>query len=264
MPERTDSLRERSLRCGVVFVEFTDPRLVAAYDTLNPYEADAQPGFYGALAAELGAETIVDLGCGTGVITCELAGRGFRMIGVEPAPAMLEQARRRLCAGKVVWIDGGAVDIGTPNVDLAIMTGHVAQFFLTDNEWQAALVGLHAALRPGGHLAFESGNPGAREWEQWTHDQRRTVHDAVAGPITTWLEVHDASNEVVTYTIHHEFATTGEHVIAPSALRFRCEADLARSLGDAGFAVERVYGDWDRRPASQQARELIVVARRVD
>jgi hypothetical protein len=51
--------------------------------------------------------------------------------------------------------------------------------------------------------------------------------------------------------------------VAPSALRFRGEAELARSLGDAGFAVERVYGDWDRRPASPTSRELIVVARRV-
>ena len=41
------------------------------------------------------------------------------------------------------------------------MTGHVAQFFLTDEHWRAALTALHAALRPGGRLAFESRNPDA-------------------------------------------------------------------------------------------------------
>jgi SAM-dependent methyltransferase len=245
-------------------VEFTDSRLVAIYDTLNPYEPEAQPGFYRALATELGATTIVDLGCGTGLITCDLAESGYRMIGVEPAPAMLALARRRPCTGDVRWIDGGADVVGTPNADLAIMTGHVAQFFLTDDGWQAALVALYDALRPGGHVAFESRNPDAREWEHWTAARRRTVHDSVAGPIRTWCEVHDAHNDVVNYSIHYEFSATGELVVAPSALRFRSEADLAQSLGDAGFVVEHIYGDWDRRPASSTTRELIVVARRVD
>jgi SAM-dependent methyltransferase len=247
-----------------MFVEFADPRLAAAYDALNPYEPDAQPRFYRALAAGLHATTIVDLGCGTGLITCELAEHGFRMIGVEPAPAMLERARRRRCAGDVHWIDGGADAIGTPNADLAIMTGHVAQFFLTDDAWHAALVALHDALRPGGHLAFESRNPDAREWEQWTPERRRTVHDPVAGAITTWSEVHEVRDDVVTYTICYEFAVTGEHLVAPSALRFRSKTELTESLSGAGFAVAHVYGDWDRHPASPTTRELIVVARRVE
>jgi predicted RNA methylase len=55
--------------------EFTDPRLVAVYETINPYAADAQPGFYSQLAAELGAAAIVDLGCGTGLISASWRGR---------------------------------------------------------------------------------------------------------------------------------------------------------------------------------------------
>ena len=66
--------------------EFADPRLVAIYDSVNVYAANAQPGFYGQLAAELDAVSVVDLGCGTGVITCELARQGFRVIGIDPSP----------------------------------------------------------------------------------------------------------------------------------------------------------------------------------
>src|SRR5438132_2678736 len=88
--------------------EFTDPRLVAIYDTVNPYAADAQPGFYAQLALETGAVSIVDLGCGTGLITCELARRGYRMIGVDPAPAMLDIARLRPFGERVRWICGSA------------------------------------------------------------------------------------------------------------------------------------------------------------
>jgi hypothetical protein len=74
------------------------------------------------------------------------------------------------------------------------------------------------------------------------------------------VRVHDVRDGVVSHTIHYEFAANGEHVIAPSQLRFRTHDELWRSLADAGFTVERVYGDWDRRPVGPATRELIVVA----
>jgi SAM-dependent methyltransferase len=242
--------------------EFTDPRLVAIYDTVNAYAADAQPRFYSELALEVGAASIVDLGCGTGLITCELARAGYRMIGVDPAPAMLSVARQHPYGDRVRWIEGDASRLGAPDADLAIMTGHVAQFFLSDESWRAALAALHAALRPGGRLAFESRNPGAREWESWSRDARRTADDPVAGPVDTWCEVHDVRDGIVSCTNHYAFAFTGEELVSPNRLRFRTEDELTQSLADAGFTIERVYGDWDRRPANPSTGELIVVAAR--
>lgn len=61
------------------FVEYTDPRFVALYDTLNPFAADTS--FYLELAKKLSASSIIDLGCGTGLLTCELAKRGYRVVG---------------------------------------------------------------------------------------------------------------------------------------------------------------------------------------
>jgi SAM-dependent methyltransferase len=254
--------RSHNLRDEMI-AEFTDPRLVAIYDTINAYAADTQPRFYAQLAAELGATSIVDLGCGTGLITCELARQGYRMTGIDPAPAMLELARRRSYGDRVFWIDGDASRIGTPNADLAIMTGHVAQFFLTDESWHATPTALRPALRPGGRLAFESRNPGAREWESWTGAARWSADDPTAGRVDTWFEVNDVRDGIVSYTIHYVFAATGEEVVSPVKLRFRTVEELTQSLADAGFAVERVYGDWDRRPAGPTTRELIVVAGRV-
>jgi SAM-dependent methyltransferase len=256
---------EGSVRYGGVvpgLAEFFDPRLVAIYDTANSYAPDAQPGFYSALATELGAVSIIDLGCGTGIITCELARRGHRLVGVEPAPAMLDLARRRPQGELVTWIEGDASSLGTPGADLAIMTGHVAQFFLTDDAWHCALEALHAALRPGGHLAFESRNPEARAWERWSPAARRVVVDPTIGDVERWAEVHDVRAGVVTYTIYSLVRATGEVIPAPVRLRFRTLDEVTSTLADAGFGVRDVYGDWDRRPSSPGAPELIVVAAR--
>jgi len=196
------------------------------------------------------------------LITRELARQGYELIGVDPAPAMVDIARRSPYGDRVRWIDGDASQIGTRTADLAIMTGHVAQFFLTDEDWHATLTALRGALRPGGSLAFESRNPGAREWEGWTPEARRSVDDPTAGRVDWWSEVHDMRDGIVSYTIHYVFVSTGEQVVSPISLRFRTEAELTESLRQAGFTVGRVYGDWDRRPTGPTARELIVVAAR--
>jgi SAM-dependent methyltransferase len=242
--------------------EFSDPRLVAVYDSVNAYEDNSQPQFYSQLAREVGAETIVDLGCGTGLITCDLADQGYKLIGIDPAPAMIDVARRRECAASVQWKVGDAGRIGHPNADLAIMTGHVAQFFLTEAGWQSALVSLHRALRPGGWLSFESRNPDAREWERWNSDGKKTVLDPNVGRIETWLETDEVLNGIVAYTIHYRFIDAGDELVAPGKLRFRTVDELAGSLTNAGFMVNYVYGDWDRRPAGPATSELIVVAGR--
>ena len=232
--------------------EFSDPRLVAIYDTVNAYSATSQPHFYSQLAEEIGADLIVDLGCGTGLITCDLAGQGYEVIGIDPAPAMIEIAHRRDCGGRVRWMIGDAGQVGEPNAALAIMTGHVAQFFLTDVGWQAALVALNRALRPGGRLSFESRNPDVREWESWTRDFKRSVRDSSAWQIETWSEIDSVKDGIISYSIHYLFVDSGEEVIAPSKLRFRTKAELTMSLTETGFTIERVYGDWDRRPTIRE------------
>jgi SAM-dependent methyltransferase len=240
-------------------VEFTDPELVLVYDTLNPYGNGTQPDFYREIATALGAHSIVDLGCGTGLITCALDAAGFKMVGVDPARGLLAQAKRRDQHGSVNWILGGAEEIGTPDSDLAIMTGHVAQFFVTDESWADALRLLHTGLRPGGHLVFESRNPSAREWETWTPDNVWRGVDPAAGSIASWREGVDVRDGIVSYSIHHVF-DDGHDVVSPCELRFRSREELEDSLVAAHFSIERVFGGWDRRPVSETASEIVLVA----
>ena len=127
---------------------YVDPRLVELYDVENPRGADTD--FYLGLAAELDAHRILDLGCGTGILTRELATPGRQVAGVDPAPAMLAFARRQPDAERVQWVEGDASALGTPEADLLVMTGNVAQVFLDDADWLTTLAAIHAALRPGG------------------------------------------------------------------------------------------------------------------
>jgi len=239
---------------------YVDPRLVELYDLENACRADTD--FYVHLAAELDAHTIVDLGCGTGMLTRELAIDGRKVIGVDPAPAMLAIARRQQGAERVHWVEGTSNALGTPEADLVVMTGNVAQVFLDDAEWAATLCDIHAALQPGGHLAFESRNPDDQAWERWNCQATYEQIDSPFGPMECWLELVSVGNGRVVLQGHNIFTSTGEVVIASSELRFRSLTELTHSLIEAGFTVEHVYGDWDRKPIDGASRVLVFIARR--
>src|SRR5207244_1378776 len=89
-----------------------------------------------------------------------------RIIGVDPAKAMLDLARRRERVAAVEWIWGDVRALTARNVDLVVMTGNIPSTQTTDEAWDNLVGAVHAALRPGGHVAFGGWNPKALPWER--------------------------------------------------------------------------------------------------
>jgi hypothetical protein len=69
-----------------------------------------------------------------------------------------------------------------------------------------------------------------------------------------------AGGALVRSEVHYRFQS-GEELVSENELRFRTRPELVMDLAEAGFAAERLYGDWDRRPAGPGTPELIFVAR---
>jgi ubiquinone/menaquinone biosynthesis C-methylase UbiE len=239
---------------------YTDPRLVALYDTLNPFAADT--AFYLALAA--GKQRVIDLGCGTGLLACELASRGHRVIAIDPAPEMLRVARHRPNGDRVEWIEGDAHALALlPPADLLVMTGHVAQVFIDDTAFLNTLKAARYALRDGGTLAFESRNPAGRAWESWTPGQSHRLIDADGiGEVEVWQDDVSGSPESgIRFNTYYRIKATDETLMSASELRFRTQDELTAQLESAGFRDLMWQGDWDGAAVSAASRELIVIAR---
>jgi SAM-dependent methyltransferase len=232
----------------------------AAYDELNPADDDYR--FYAALAASAGVSRAVDLGCGTGTLARMLASGGTSVTGVDPDPEMLRVARSKDPEGRVDWRLGYSDVIDAESAEFAVMSGHVAQVFTEDDAWRATLRDLHRALVPGGLLAFEGRNPGARKWEAWTRELTLRTVETPAGAVEFWHETAAVSLPLVSYDTLTRNLRTGEAATSRDVLAFRDERPLRANLEHAGFKVDHVYGDWDQTPAAIASPELIVVARK--
>ena len=147
---------------------FDDPRLAAMYDPLDPDRSDLD--VYVAIADELGARRVLDVGCGTGTFALMLAGKGLEVTGVDPAKASLDVARAKPGAERVSWIHGDASALPALEVDLATMTGNAAQAIVDEHMWDGTLRGIFDTLRPGGHFVFETRDPAYEAWREWTRD----------------------------------------------------------------------------------------------
>lgn len=235
---------------------FVDPRLVQLYDAFDGRRDDLD--LYGALSAELGARSVLDVGCGTGTLAVRLAAEGLEVVGVDPAAASLEVARAKPGGERVRWRLGEAAALPPLQVDLVTMTGNVAQVLLTDEAWSATLRGISTVLRPAGHLAFEVRDPARRAWDEWTPAcSRRRLQVPGVGAVEGWVEVTDVALPLVSFRWSYRFELTGETLVSDSTLRFRDEDEVRSSLVGAGFEVVEVRDAPDR-----PGHELVFLARR--
>ncbi|OUC94928.1 class I SAM-dependent methyltransferase [Streptosporangium minutum] len=239
--------------------EFNDPRLVAVYDAECPWSRDDD--FFLSVVGETPKARVLDLGCGTGRLALGMAAAGHTVTGVDPARASLQAARVKPGAEQVTWIEGAAETLPERSFDVVVMTSHVAQFFVDDDEWSRALAAVERSLVPGGRLVFDSRDPRDRGWERWNPiDSRRRVRLPDGLEVDSWTRVTAVQSGVVSFIHHYVFPD--EELVSTATLRFRTEEELRASLRAAGFSVEWIYGGWDRQAVGEGDGEFLVIARK--
>jgi len=235
---------------------FADSRLAAIYDAFDGARDDLSA--YLDIVDELRADSVLDVGCGTGCLAVLLAETGRRVVGVDPAGASLEVAKSKDPAGRITWLKGDATTVSARNVDLAVMTGNVAQVFLTDDDWARTLQGIHTALRPGGYFVFETRRPERRAWEDWAADAAEVTLDVPGvGLVEQSREVTDVSLPLVSFRYTYRFLADDAVIASDSTLRFRDRHEVEASLAAQGYRVLDVRDAVDR-----PGREFVFVAQR--
>ena len=238
---------------------FQDPDLARFYDLENGWAADFEA--CARLACDAGS--VLDLGCGTGELAAHLA-EGREVVGAGPAAAMLEIARRRPGGERVIWVQATAQSLRLARTfDLVVLTGHAFQVFLSDADQQAVLETIARHLAPDGRFIFDSRNPAAAAWRDWTpaRSRRRLTHPQL-GEVEAWTDAaHDPDSGIVTYRTRYRVVGDERTFSATSRIRFTPREDLATRIAAAGLAVERWLGDWAGADCTAAAPDIIPLGR---
>jgi SAM-dependent methyltransferase len=97
---------------------------------------------------------VLELGCGSGLLTKELVGAGHRVIATDASPAMLELARAEAVGAEEVR-RLVLPDDPLPEADAIVSVGHVLSYLPDEPAVDRALAAIAGALRPGGLFAID-------------------------------------------------------------------------------------------------------------
>jgi trans-aconitate methyltransferase len=104
-------------------------------------------------------EKILDLGCGDGALTEQLAATGAIVTGVDASPTMLAAARRRNTRN-LTFKQHDATALPYPQQVDAVFSNAALHWITGLSGQQAMLAGVHRALRPGSRFVAEMGGHG--------------------------------------------------------------------------------------------------------
>ena len=179
-------------------------------------------------------EKVLDVGCGSGWQSLELARRGCQVVAVDPVSAFLRPLRAAARAERLP-IDvrrGGALSLpleAGEAFDLALATFDVLNHLESHEELAPALAGVATALRPGGHFLFDLNTP---ETVEAFPDHHR-VTTLQGGGLSAERGDFDAATSVGTVTRDWFLPEEGN----PD--RFRRTRELYREIAWPKRAVER-------------------------
>lgn len=242
---------------------YADENLAQFYDV----QPSARQDFAYCEKLAHGAKSVLDLGCGTGVLATRLAqaSRGaMHIVGADPAGAMLGIARAREGGDMVEWVEASAETLKLDQrFDLIMLTGHAFQVFLSDDQQCAVLATIAEHLAPMGRFVFDTRNPAfparkERTREETLHQFEHEAH----GTVEKWnVSTYDEASGILTFSNGYAILKTGKTHEAQEQIRYTPRQDIAARIAEAGLTVESWLGEWDGMPFHEEAREIIPVGR---
>ncbi len=244
-------------------------RLIARhYDPINTAlrGGSHDVAFYLALARESGGP-VLELGCGTGRVLLPIARAGIACVGVDASADMLAVLREKGPPENVVLVHATMerFDLGTQRFPLITIPFRAFSHLLDVPAQLAALANVRRHLAPGGRLALDVFDPKLASIARPDDPETLAVTaETPRGRVQRYDRVtRDPARQVLTLRVRFVAEAPDDCGEGELQLRWFHRFELEHLLARAGFAIDALYGGFDRRPWTPGG-ETILVARATD
>ncbi len=208
---------------------------------------------------------VLDLACGTGSLTRELALRGYEMIGVDRSPEMLSEAakKNRDIAGiQPIFLCQSMerLDLyGT--IDACVCCLDSINYVTNPSQLKRAFDRVHLFLMPGGLFLFDVNTP-----EKLEGLDGQVFLDETEGAYCVWRAEYSRRSRICTYCmdLFRLDSETGLWDRGSELHRERAYTipELTGFLEQAGFRDIRTFGNLKMRSPTQGEERVFFVARK--
>ena len=203
-------------------------------------------------------ELILDLACGTGRMTHELARRGYDMIGVDGSADMLSVAYATKPEGSGTLF----LEQDMRSFELYGTVGAVTccldslNYLLADGELLTCFKTVHNYLDPGGLFLFDMNTP--YKHQKVLGDNAFTFEEEDASCV--WRNHYNAADRRVEITVDIDYHETGEH-FHEEFCEYTYDLDTIRAaLEKHGFALESVCDGETFGPLTEESQRYFFCA----
>lgn len=198
---------------------------------------------------------VLDLCCGSGLMTVELLARGFDVVGVDASPAMLARARD-LLGPDVPLVEAFLPDLPVAGPFDAVVSTLDGLSYLSPADFRASLLAVAGALRPGGWFVFDLHGEAMLDFAEHHAVITGTEH----GEDFTLTTKVDRTLRTCTTTIQ---VHGPDHAFSEQHVQFiHANDDVRAALDAAGFEQIVVTDEYTDRPVSASTLRATWTARR--
>jgi SAM-dependent methyltransferase len=259
------------------------------YDSLSRFYDLENAGFvedldfWVGLSKESGGP-VLELGCGSGRVTQQIARAGISITGLDNSEAMLALARAKLnrkpeLAARATLVHGDMTNFDltirppdqttTGLFSLIICPFNTFMHLTTTAEQLALLACARRCLNPGGQLVLDLTNPApayldSNESLTLERTFRDDENDLTIQQFAT-TRVERAAQIAHILWQYDAIAADGavKRTLVPLTLRYTFPAEMGLLLERANFKLAHLYGGYDESPLTDESERMIVVAEAV-
>ena len=215
-------------------------------------------------AGDLSGQKILDVGCGTGVLSAKLAEIGGEVTGIDLSAEMLQMAKERaeLLQLPMTFIQQPMQELaGHQQMDVAVISIDSLNYLMEKSEVKETFNRIYEALKPGGILLFDVHSTFKMDvifmegpfvfddkeiayiWQTAPSDVPHSIHSVLSFFVKTETGLYERFDET------HRQRTFPVH-------------EYVEMLMETGFQLERIFADWEDEAPEEESERIFFQVRK--